>query len=219
MQGQPAMAVAIEAYRNPSRLLRKGSAPFPDDMLSVIKVVAGDEKTIETSAMRYGIDAVAIQEMARNYVIKQLLDPKATGLRLLGLNPGAEAQNLRDHKRWLLKWLHPDRNPSAWEQAYFNRISTLNEAELLAEVVPVEPLPKSRPRHRSHHRGHPVMHRPKTTPAALLFQGLKPLAVISCGVLAAAWLFAAQPNLLAQAKSVLGQVIGADVAPLAGGNP
>lgn len=212
------MAVAIEAYRNPSRLLRKQAAPFPDDMLAVIKAAAGDRKTIDANASDYGMAGEVIQEMAKNFLIKQVLDPKATGLRLLGLNAGADFTRVREHKRWLLMWLHPDRNPSSWEQAHFNRISTLNEAALIsseASTIFVEGV--GRTQRRKHQRVPPTLHRLKASPAALLFQSLKPLVLIAGLAIATVWLFAAQPNLLAKARSMWGEVAGHGTVPLATG--
>jgi hypothetical protein len=210
MGGQSAMAMAIEAFRNPSRLLRKAVTPFPDGMLLVIKAAAGDTATIEACVTHYGHSASSIQEMAKSYLIKQLLDPKASGLRLLGLNPGAETSQIKDHKRWLLKWLHPDRNPSAWEQAYFNRISTLTEANLVSPstALVAPPIVKKHGTRRRPTALHPAR-KPRTSPGTLLFKSLRPFALIAAVALATSWLLTSQPNIFVEAKSFLDQFAGA----------
>ena len=134
MLGQTAMAHAIEAFRTPSRHRNAGAGVFPSDMLLVIKAAAGDEATLLSAAGAHSVSAADVQEAAKHYLLRFLLHPEAKGIRLLGLNPGADADTINLHKRWLLKWLHPDRNGNAWEKSLFLKVSTY--AETLAHPPP-----------------------------------------------------------------------------------
>jgi hypothetical protein len=58
------------------------------------------------------------------FLQQALLYPGADNYRVLGLSPGATLNDIKDHKRLLLKWLHPDRNSSSWEQLLFQRVAT-----------------------------------------------------------------------------------------------
>lgn len=51
-----------------------------------------------------------------------MLVPRADDFRLFGVEATAAAEELRDNRRWLLKWLHPDRNGGDWEHEQFVRI-------------------------------------------------------------------------------------------------
>lgn len=128
MSQRQAMSYAIEAFRSPSRFRSLSRDPLPPGMLTVIKAAAGDEATLAESATASSLDKADIQEAAKHYLFQVLLDADGKDLRLLGLCAGADPKNIKDHKRWLLKWLHPDRNPSTWEQALFLKISNFKES-------------------------------------------------------------------------------------------
>lgn len=46
---------------------------------------------------------------------------------VLALPQNWSSQDVREHKRWMLKWLHPDRNPSAWEANLFHRVKEASD--------------------------------------------------------------------------------------------
>jgi hypothetical protein len=123
-----AMTLSVESYRTPSRFRSAAaSSEVPSGMLLVIKAAAGDEETLEKQAAIYRMSTKDLQEAAKHYLRRHLLDPKVRGLRLLGLRENASETEIKDHKRWLLKWLHPDRNPSAWEQQLFHRVNDFKQ--------------------------------------------------------------------------------------------
>jgi hypothetical protein len=121
------MFVAVEAYRAPSRFRKNSSQIVFAQMLTVIKAAAGDEKTLAEQTALYRMSARELQEAAKHFLLLQLLNSDARGNRLLGLPDDATPAELKDHKRWLLKWLHPDRNPSTWEQKLFHRVSDFQQ--------------------------------------------------------------------------------------------
>jgi hypothetical protein len=122
MNGRPALDVAIDLFRRPTAVKEYQTARLPGDVLTVIRIAAGGE--VDTG--RFGLDhekrVRAIHEACVFYVQQVLFHPKADAHRLLGLVPGATPADIQMHKRMLLKWLHPDRNPSKWQQALFQRV-------------------------------------------------------------------------------------------------
>jgi hypothetical protein len=42
--------------------------------------------------------------------------------RILGIEPTASRATARNHMRWLLEWLHPDRNNNQWDAVYAERV-------------------------------------------------------------------------------------------------
>jgi hypothetical protein len=115
--------LAVECYRIPSRFRSAMGRRPPEGMLSVIKGAAGDEDTIRPIAEAYKMDQADVQEACKHFLLRILLDPKTKGPGLLGLSENATEEDVKLHKRWLLKWLHPDRNPNTWERALFLKVN------------------------------------------------------------------------------------------------
>jgi hypothetical protein len=136
-----AMVVAIESYKIPTRQKHVRRSQLPNNMLEVIKAAAGDSETISRWAMSYKMRDDELQEAAKHYLLRLLLAPDTSGLRLLGLQEGALPDEVKSHKRWLLKWLHPDRNPNQWERSLFlkvNAVAIPTEGSVLETQLPVK---------------------------------------------------------------------------------
>ena len=117
-----ALHVAMDIFHRPAAVRDYLKAPLPQDVLTVIRIAAGGD--IEPD--KFGPDqkrrASDIREASVFFVQQILFHPQADAYRLLGLRPGADFKQVQDHKRMLLKWLHPDRNPNKWEQVLFQRV-------------------------------------------------------------------------------------------------
>lgn len=113
---------ALEAARQPKQLLRQSPQPLPPDMLDVIKCAAGDEMTLARYGLERGLHQDSIRDAARVYLQHVVTHANGSDRLVLGLPKGATANDVREHKRWMLKWLHPDRNPSKWEANLFHRV-------------------------------------------------------------------------------------------------
>jgi hypothetical protein len=61
-------------------------------------------------------------EAARFYLQQVLFRPEADCYRILGIEPDASRATARSHMRWLLQWLHPDRNNNSWDAVYAERV-------------------------------------------------------------------------------------------------
>jgi hypothetical protein len=123
MTGTSAVQDALKAYRQPSRLRLWRHQDLPQDFLVLIKICAGDSETTATWAKQFDLSETELQSAAV-FIVNHVISRAGTdNFRLLGLPQGATAEDIRIHKRWLLKWLHPDRNHSTWESALFRKVT------------------------------------------------------------------------------------------------
>jgi hypothetical protein len=140
MTGTSAVQDALKAYRQPSRLRLWRHRELPEDFLVLIKICAGDSETTATWAEQADLDKTELQSAAVFIVNHVISRAGNDNFRLLGLPQGANSEDIRIHKRWLLKWLHPDRNHSTWESALFRKV---NEAAKRLESPQVVDLQKN----------------------------------------------------------------------------
>jgi hypothetical protein len=145
---KPALAkdLALEVFRQPILARRLQKQQLPDGMLDVIKIAAGDSATLNPNA-----DDPQLHNAAIFFLQQALLSNENDNFRLLGLNPNANLDEIREHRRWLLKWLHPDRNHNKWESTLFARVNAaatqLEAAHGMNAVLNISTLSKT-PRHR-----------------------------------------------------------------------
>jgi hypothetical protein len=127
MKSSAAIHRALDAYRKPvlARALRR--ADVPPGMLSLIKIAAGAEDEIAEWVSQDIGEAALLKDAASFYLQQLLTQADGDSHRQLGLRPDATPQDVKDHKRWLLKWLHPDRNGNQWEHVLFHRVTSAAE--------------------------------------------------------------------------------------------
>ena len=123
MSGNSAVTDAINVFKQPARLHGLWKHGLPFDTLQVIKIAAGDADSVAAAAMDRNVEEAKLREAADFYLRQMFLQAGPSRHRLLGLAPQAGLEELRTHRRWLLKWLHPDRAGSKWRAAYFKQIS------------------------------------------------------------------------------------------------
>jgi hypothetical protein len=119
-------------------------------MLTVIKVAASSEDEVRKLIPDHARAPSDIRAAAVFFLQQVLFAGQGDHYRVLGLTSGAAPEEVREHKRWLLKWLHPDRNNNAWESSLFLRVS--QAAEQLETGRPV--VPPQRPAVHSHRSAH-----------------------------------------------------------------
>ena len=122
MGNRQAIDVALAMYRRPSMVRAMRDAPLPGSMLTVIRIAAGAEVEAGIISLDRARNAEEAREAAIFFLQQVLFRPQATNHGLLGLAADANVEQVREHKRWLLKWLHPDRNHNKWESALFQRV-------------------------------------------------------------------------------------------------
>src|SRR5688500_8453604 len=117
-----AIDIAIDMVSRPLLIREVQRTPLPPGVREVMRLATSSETELELAGKGRSRDAKALQHAAIVFLQQALFYPGADSYRILGLDRGATAKEIRDHRRLLLKWLHPDRNPSSWEQMLFQRV-------------------------------------------------------------------------------------------------
>jgi hypothetical protein len=135
----PALSSALSLRRSP-RAARPGPLDaLPTGILQLIRIVAGDEQAINDARAVTDEPGEVLREAAGFYLQQVLFAADANSYRVLGVNRADGDELIREHYRWLARWLHPDRNPDEWEVVYAERVSnachTLRTAERLNRYV------------------------------------------------------------------------------------
>jgi hypothetical protein len=134
-----AVESALGLFAAPDRLEWFRSAPLPSGMLSVIRIAAGDQQLAATVAQATGVPVERLVEACAFFVSGVLFDAGSDHFRLLGGDRRTDEATLKQHFRWLLKWLHPDRDPEDWMSVHADRLNvawnTLRRADRRADYV------------------------------------------------------------------------------------
>uniref|UniRef100_UPI0035AF47BD J domain-containing protein n=1 Tax=Arenimonas sp. TaxID=1872635 RepID=UPI0035AF47BD len=118
-----ALDLALACYRAPPRLAQAAQRPLPDDMLVLLRLAAGDEALARECADAAHESAGTVVEAAVFFIQQVLFAPGTDSYRALGVNPDAPDARIKEHYRWLVRWLHPDRNPDEWDAIYADRVN------------------------------------------------------------------------------------------------
>jgi len=118
-----AIDVALRIYRRPSLVHYERRKPLPEDVLSLILIAGGENVGPEFLSADRARSAEEAREASVFFLQQVLLSPKSSEFRQLGLPENATPTQIREHRRHMLKWLHPDRNPNKWESALFQRVA------------------------------------------------------------------------------------------------
>lgn len=121
MAGQRAIDMALDLARMPAFAPSMSASPLPADVLEVIRIAAESPEACRAAALATGEPEPVLVEAARFYVQQVLFSAGADCYRVLGIRPDESRASARAHMRWLLQWLHPDRN-GGWDAIYAKRI-------------------------------------------------------------------------------------------------
>ncbi len=103
-----ALNAALDLIRMPSQVRLMRSAPLPTGVLLLLRLAAA-ETGAESEAEKLNKRTSSANRDAAIFFIEQvLLASNSNAYRVLGLDDGATATELRRHMAYLLKWLHPD---------------------------------------------------------------------------------------------------------------
>ena len=114
--------VALDLARMPA-LARSSAAPaLPPNIIELMRIAAASPEACQAAAAQTGEPKPVVIEAARFYLQQVLFRTDADCYRVLGIKPGASRTTARDHMRWLMEWLHPDRNKNSWDAVYAERV-------------------------------------------------------------------------------------------------
>src|SRR5262245_20339431 len=95
---------------------------LPPNIIELMRIAAAAPEACEAAVAKTGEPTAVVIEAARFYLQHSLLRPEADCYRVLGIEPTASRATARSHMRWLLQWLHPDRNNNSWDAVYAERV-------------------------------------------------------------------------------------------------
>jgi hypothetical protein len=96
--------------------------PLPNDTLVVIRIAAGCVETCGEAVKLTGMKSTVLQQAAVVYLQQILFASTSDSHRVLGVSAGVSRSEMREHFRWLMTWLHPDRNSDEWESVFAARV-------------------------------------------------------------------------------------------------
>ena len=129
MPRRKAIDIALDTAGKPGVASLMSVGPLPDDIKSLLRVVAeGEWRDAATEAAYRSHTPEQVRAASANFLGSILFGRASDPYRVLGLSPGAPLEDVRENKRLLLKWLHPDRNPRPEVQDYLARVIEAAEA-------------------------------------------------------------------------------------------
>jgi len=114
--------LALDLTRMPALARTSGLATLPPNIIELMRIAAASPEACELAAATTGEPTPVVIEAARFYLQHVLFRPDADCYRILGIAPTASRATARRHMRWLLQWLHPDRNRNGWDAVYAERV-------------------------------------------------------------------------------------------------
>jgi hypothetical protein len=121
--GTDALEQALALYATPGRLPMLLKRPLPRAVLLLIRIAGGDSEAIASASARTAESRRVIVDAALLYIQQILFHDGADSYRLLGVRADAGNDTIKEHYRWLMHWLHPDRQPERWEVVYSERVN------------------------------------------------------------------------------------------------
>jgi hypothetical protein len=123
MSGGMALKIAIHLLHVPSRIRLYRSEPLPDDVLTLLRIVAGDTE-VERAAASLADRPPKVVRQAAGFFIEQILfAPDADSYQVLGASPQASSVELRRNMGFLLRWLHPDLDSRGERSIFIGRVT------------------------------------------------------------------------------------------------
>lgn len=175
-----AIDVVVTVFRQPTTFAAPKHGMLPTGMLDIIKAAAGDEETLSVFSEQKKLSPDQIKQASQFYLQKLLTTAGADNHRKLGLDYDATSLQVKDHKRWLLKWLHPDRNPSKWETQLFVEVGKAAAQVDVSRPNLASP-PVAERRHSQGRRkswGHAERRRPIFSFASFLKSAIVPFVIL-----------------------------------------
>ena len=123
MAVEDALGVALALYRQPALVVDWRDRALPPDVELLLRVACREQAALQQARQRSGMSEDEAVEAAVFGVQQLLFGPRADAYRVLGGSIDSTQSQLRQHYRWLIKWLHPDRHDDGWEPVYADRVN------------------------------------------------------------------------------------------------
>src|SRR5262249_44514289 len=118
-----ALKIAIDLVHVPSQVRLYRSSPLPDDVLTLLRIVAGDTDAERGAAAATDRPPQVIRRAAAFFIEQILFAPDADSYQVLGESPQASSAELRRNLGLLLRWLHPDLDPRGERSIFIGRVT------------------------------------------------------------------------------------------------
>jgi len=137
---------ALACYRTPLAYQDWLSlaAPLPEGIDRLLWLANGSPEVLEAAARQTGAQPGELRDAARFCIQQWCLVRGADPHRVLGVEPGAPPEQIKEHYRLLMRLFHPDRaaGRETWTDHYASRI---NEAWTALSRTPDRVMPDRRP--------------------------------------------------------------------------
>ncbi len=134
--------LALACYRTPLAYQDRMSlaAPLPEDINRLLWLANGSPEVLEAAACQTGAQPQELRDAARFCIQQWCLVRGANPHRVLGVEPGAPPEQIKEHYRLLMRLFHPDRaaGRETWTDHYASRI---NEAWTALSRTPERAVP------------------------------------------------------------------------------
>lgn len=123
MSDTMALKIAIDLMHVPSQVRLIRSEPFPDGVLTLLRIAAGDDELEHAAAVFTDRSRDVVRQAATFFIEQILFAPEADSYQVLGASPEATAGELRRNVALLLRWLHPDMDPRDERSIFVGRVT------------------------------------------------------------------------------------------------
>lgn len=121
------ISLAIAFYQAPGRFpdLLHGQARLPEGVGTLLRLAGGAAPETEGRAAAPFASTDEIRQAARFFIEQALLAHENDHYRVLGVNPGASIEEIKEHHRLLMRLFHPDRENLSedWKDVFATRIN------------------------------------------------------------------------------------------------
>jgi hypothetical protein len=117
-----ALDAAIALSRVPGLVVAMRSQALPTGVKLLLRILANETDALKEARHMSGLGEPDLVAVAEFYVLQVMLHRGASSPRILGVTADADRTEIRAHMRYLLNWLHPDKNTSAWHASFASRV-------------------------------------------------------------------------------------------------
>lgn len=128
MAPPPAVIAALTLLESPANVWDFRARSLPEGITTLLELVADDVATRDRLAQEIGCDASQLTDAAGFFVEQVLLATDADAYRVLGATQHDSLEHLRRQRALLLRWLHPDKDPTGRRAIFIPRVMSAWDA-------------------------------------------------------------------------------------------